>query len=551
MIYQKILRSVWTHYGAMSLPVMLPLLMPGYILTLDLVFTPHISWPTELSNTWVFQALLHIVNVVVPSEVIEKLLLLTVLVLSGVGAHKLVKHLAVHGNKNFLVWGAYFAGIFYMLNPFIYSRFMAGQYLVLLGYAMTPFFVVALMRLIKTPSWRTAAITAAWAAVIIAVSLHHVGVLLLVVVAFGLAALWRYRQQVAHIKKVVMLSAAVVASLLLIHSYWLVPTLLGGTNISQATASFDQVQYNAFATNDQGGLGAIGNVLRLQGFWADAQQMYVLPQQQVPAWGLVVAMLWIVVGIGAIRMWRKNRNLAIMFITIALLAILVAATPIIAYFAGIVPFISGYREPQKFVALLVLVYAVFASAGVAGLVQRVYNSKLRAAASASAAALLVLPVACMPTMLWGFNGQLTPRDYPADWYAMNDQLNTLQATKMLFLPWHEYMNFGFSGRVIANPAAKFFDTQTVVGDNPEYKNINPTVPNMTNRRIEQEVLMGGDHTTRLGERLTSFGFSHVLLAKEYDYKDYAYLDKQADLRLVRDTDNLRLYEVVKSGRTNE
>ncbi len=156
---------VWVEFGALALFILLPLMRPGYILTLDMIFTPTLRMPVEVNNSYLFYGLLHWLNYVLPSQVIQKLLLFGILVLSGVGAYRLVIKLSscqvfkLAGSEsesdelsafNFqlstAVWGAYFAGIFYMVNPFVYSRFMAGHYLVLLGYALMPFFTIALWR---------------------------------------------------------------------------------------------------------------------------------------------------------------------------------------------------------------------------------------------------------------------------------------------------------------------------------------------------------------------------------------------------------------------
>lgn len=546
MSWAKLANNLWVQYGLLALAVMLPLLLPGFVLTLDLVFTPQLAWPSEPNNTYLFDALLHILNLALPSELIEKILLLAILVLSGVGAHKLVLLLPEKAGTKRLYWGAYFAGIFYMINPFVYSRFMAGQHLVLLGYALTPLFITALIKLVRSPSWKNAAWLALWASLIAGLSLHFIGILLVASIIFLLSL--SFKQKPQHLKKLAVYSLGALGIVLLVNAYWFVPTMFGKTGIAQATDSFNTAQYEAFATNGQGALGALGNVLRLQGFWADARDMYELPQQQMPAWGLVFLAIWALVMVGAVKLWRINKNLAAAFGLMALTAILLATLPVISWLAPNVPFVAGYREPQKFVALLALVYAVFAAFGVAAMLGWFAKKYSKNVLTAMAGAALILPIICTPTMLWGFGGQLSPKSYPADWYAVNDQLNAdTSATKVLFLPWHQYINFSFTGRIIANPAPKFFNKPTVAGDNPEYKGIQPTVPNYLNRRVEQEILMGGDKTTRLGERLSNLGFSHLILAKEYDYQDYSYLDHQTDLALVSDTDTLKLYAVMKGS----
>ena len=64
---------------------------------------------------------------------IQDILIFFILILSGISMHFLVN------TKSQIP--KYFAGIFYMINPFVYLRFMAGHWLLLLAYSITPFVV--------------------------------------------------------------------------------------------------------------------------------------------------------------------------------------------------------------------------------------------------------------------------------------------------------------------------------------------------------------------------------------------------------------------------
>src|SRR5262249_12431670 len=155
--------------------------------------------------------------------------------------------------------------------------------------------------------------------------------------------------------------------------------------------------------------------------------------------------------------------LAVAFGGAGIIAVVVATTSIISQLSHILPIVGGYREPEKFVALLALTYAMFTGAGVMAIVKKLdqHEGQLSAAALGG---LLVLPFVITPTIICGANGKLRPRDYPADWFAADSQLrNDPKAKKVLFLPWHQYINFGFSDRIIANPAPKFLGVSTVAG----------------------------------------------------------------------------------------
>ncbi|MGH7196869.1 MAG: hypothetical protein ACREGJ_03860 [Candidatus Saccharimonadales bacterium] len=534
-------RSIYFEYSVLVLAIMLPMLLPGYILTLDLVFAPHIAWPTELTNSYPLQAVLALLNFAIPADVIEKIVLFAILLLSGVGTHRLVRTIPASSvAPEYWKWGAYFAGILYMVNPFVYSRFMAGQWQVLLGYALLPFFVRSVITLVAKPSRKSALSVAAWLLAISIVSIHHVGIAVLVAAIAGVLALWRYRKDSPMLRRFIGWAAASMAIVLVVSSYWLIPALMGSSSIAQSVESFDTAHHHAFATNNEGALGAIGNVIRLQGFWLDARGLYVLPQDQVPIWGLAALVLWVVVGIGAVAAWRKQRFMALLFGISALAAIILAVSPLMSWLSEIIPFFNGYREPQKFVNILVFAYAYFGALGVASLLTRFHERANPTVTSGVLVGALLLPLVFTPTMLWGFSGQLSPRHYPADWYAMNEKLNAdTQDFKVLFLPWHQYMHFGFAGRIIANPGDKFFDKPFVVGDNPEFKDISPTVPNAAKREIQETL----KHPEHLARTLTNQNIKYVLLAKEHDFEDYKFLNESPDFNLTTETETLKLYEI--------
>jgi len=80
----------------------------------------------------------------------------------------------------------------------------------------------------------------------------------------------------------------------------------------------------------------------------------------------------------------------------------------------------------------------------------------------------------------GFWGQLKPTDYPEDWYEINDILNNdPQDFNVLFLPWHQYMDFKWipnTQKRVANPASNFFDKPAIQGENTEISTSTPSPP---------------------------------------------------------------------------
>lgn len=532
-------------YLSLALAVMLPMLLPGYILTLDMAFTPELRMPEQMSSSYLFHAALHYLNFVLPGDVIQKIMLLAILLLSGLGMYALMRHIqnSKDGAGGFAEWGAYAAGALYMINPFVYSRFMAGQYAVLLGYALLPFFVRALLRFFAVPTLQRSLAASAWLVGIGIVSLHTLGLAAVVTVASLAVFAWRYRSNSRITMAAISYGIAGVLAFVVASGYWLIPLLAGSSNQGQAVAQFTGSDQQAFQTAGASVVERLGNVLQLQGFWAEAEGLYLLPHEQLPGWPLVVLGVWAVVGIGAAWMWRKQRAVAALFILSGIVGAMVAVAGLDGSGA-----LAGFREPHKFVGLLVLSYALFAGMGTSAVLAWAKKKHGEVVFSTVAILVLLLPVLYTPTMFWGFSGQLSPRQYPADWYQMNTLLNQ-DATnfQVLSLPWHLYMHYPFAGRVIVNPSDKFFDKPTITSNELEFRNASPTFPDADKNWLSKQILPDAASNPALGKKLDELNIKYVLLAKTYDYQDYAYLDERSGFELISETANLKLYRNLAYG----
>ncbi len=549
VIMTQLLRIVWPYglYVVVALAVMLPLLRPGFILTLDMVFAPHLRLPLDVNNNYLFYAALHVLNFVLPGDVLQKLLLMGILLLSGVGAHQLAEYVLSKQARLPLLFGCWFAGVLYMINPFVYGRFMAGQFAVVLGYALLPWLVRSLLELIKKPGWGQALRVAAWVLAISVASIHVLGVALIIAAALGGFGLWRYRRQAGYALKLGQSGLLIAVAGVALSSYWLVPLLAGHGQTATTIDAFGAGDRSAFATFG-GQVGPVLNVLALQGFWFERTDMVLLPQDFSSWWLLWTALLWVIVLLGVRPAWRADKSLTLVFTLLGLLAwaLALGTNPLSQWLYAHVPLFAGYREPQKFVALLALSYAYFGAYGSVRMVEYMAKRIATLAAAGLGAGLLLVPIATAPLMLWGFSGQLSPWQYPADWYQVNDYFNADRSTyKVLFLPWHLYMSYDFAGRIVGDPAEKFFDKPIVGSDNPEIGQASPTVHDPLRSQLEQRVLPQAPGRADLGAQLRPLDIKYVLLDKDYDYQRYNYLDQQIDLGLITETKNLKLYRTIE------
>jgi hypothetical protein len=534
-------------YSVAALAVLLPLLHGGFVLTLDMVFAPDMPFPDQMSASFVWHAAVSVLSYVLPADFVQKIILVSALLLAGISAHNFYATLQI-GKSNL---APYFAGLLYILNPFVYSRFMAGQYAVLLGYALLLFFLRAWILFLREPGWRKAVAPSLWLVAISIVSIHTVGLAVLAAVCVGLASWWRRRKDTKWQRQALLGSGIIAGSVLLLSSYWLVPALLGYGKTAGAIAGFGTADLAAFATNAEG-FGLLGNVLSLQGFWADTKSLYVVPMDMFSWWWLPWLAVWALVVFGIYKSWRAQRDITAALIGLIIVAAILAigtagtlAAPINEFLYKYIPFFAGYREPQKFVALIALAYAYFGAVGVASLadtVKQYWRSKF---APAAVLPVFTLPFLIAPLMLWGFNGQLAPRHYPTDWYAVNDYLQSVDPNaKVLFLPWHLYMRFDFADRVIANPAPKFFQNPIVISNDPEMDGAKSYATSRDQQELQARILpLAQRDSKELAANLLMLNIRYVVLAKELDYKQYGYIDRTGGMTLIKATDTLKLYKV--------
>lgn len=540
-------------FAALALLVLLPLLKSGYVLSLDMVFTPHIAMPEQVSPSYPFWTLMHVLNLFIPSPLLQKALLFGILFVSGWGMYWLMQKIRPdHVDQETWQWGSYFAGILYMFNPYVYDRFMAGQYMVLAGYALLPLFTYALWRLYKKPDIQSALwLTLATSGTLI-LSIHAVGPLLLIAACVTTIMIVRHRKTADRLASFSKWLGVAAVMTLIVHSFWLIPTALGKGSTATIVSGFTAADQQAFATNP-GSLGLVGNVLALNGFWGESKNLFFTASDIYSWWLLPVIALWALVITGIVIMWRRQRSVAITGLAVigaaALLAVGTAGTFAASFnrfLVDTVPFFAGYREPQKFVAVIALAYAYFGAVAVAAITQQFkHDKKLKEHWQTAGAILMLIPLLCAPLMPWGFHGQLRAADYPVEWYAVHDRLH-VQCTgdcKALFLPWHLYMHYDFPDRIIASPATAFFGPYIVSSTDPELEGAAGYTQNSTQKTISTTILPQAEQGKDIAAALRAQHIQYVLLAKENDYKRYAYLDKQKGLKVDLDTPTLKLYRV--------
>jgi hypothetical protein len=423
------------------------------------------------------------------------------------------------------------AGLFYAVNPFVFDRLYAGQLGVLLGYAVLPFAVTALLDAAQEP--HRVGRAACWAGATVMMSEHFAWILVPVTAAIALTRAHRMRACVRL--AAAALGAAAICSCLL------TAPVLAGTRPAGALA-----QLAAYRTRADPRVGLLVNVSGLYGFFRPGPTE---PKNLLSGWPAVLAALALIVAVGYVAVLRDTalRDTACRRDGLAILAAGVAG-----YFLALgdqgpagglfrlayehVPGFVMMREPDKFAVLLALAYAYGFGWGIAWLTTRSRQKVVEAAVTALA---IAVPLAYTPNLLDGLGGQVKASELPSSWSVAS---HLAGQDTVLFLPWHEYFPTPFTGqRVIANPAAFYFAGTVLTSQDPgagyAFAAEDP-------EHVFLDTVLGPPvDLPRARVALTGLGVRFIALAKVADWRDYARVGDAPGIRLMYSSPSLDLFSV--------
>jgi len=530
----------------LSLAVLGPLLKPGYILALDSVYSlnrpftniffgldewyPSASMPSDF--------IISLLNGIMPAWVWQKAVLVLIFFLAGWGAHRLCP---VKG------WPQYYAGILYMINPFTAARFFAGQWGLLAGYAVMPFAIKAFLGMLENGQIKNIIKVVIFTTLSGLFQIHTVFLLILVysfLFAGRIISLRFNRTEILHRIK----SAGIAAGLFLgLNLYWIVPALTASGTIVQQKSLADLY---SFAPHQTSQFPVVFDLASMHGFWRAG---YLYSQDVIPFYWLFFLFI-LYFALNGIISPRENvdlppqkRGLAgwvpISFFIIAAIGLLLAmgvsvkfTRPVFIWLYFNIPFFSGFRDSQKFVALICLFYSYSGALGLSAITGTWWKrSKIARKVYIAITIVAILTPLVYACTIFGTWGQLKVTDYPRDWYAVNDYLNQDKADfNVLFLPWHHFMDYDWlpnKQKRLGDPAHLFFDKSVISGDNVELPNLYSQSVNPISKYMEYLLGKGSD-IHNLGELLAPLNVKYVILVNESDYKIYDYLYRQDDLEVL-------------------
>lgn len=525
-----------------------PLLAPGYILTLDMIFAPNMGFDTQLYGleggpiaAAPLFLLLQLVSKIAPMWLIQKIILFLIFFAAALGAHRLFP---IKGA------GRYFAGMLYAVNPFTYIRFITGQWMILAAYAVVPFAIKSFIDLLKEGGIRNTVKVALLATLTAALSTHILFMLFLAFLIIFLARIVKERHEPVSLIKTVKAVALSGGMFLMLNLYWLNLFFTEGRAIVSQLSEIDLYVFAPIATSP---LNVAFSVASMHGFWRGG---YIYTQDILPFWWVIYVLILFLATYGFIVSYSAGRQrwvtipLAVSAIVGFILALGMSSgmtRPLFSWLSNNVPFFIAFRDSQIFIALLCLGYAYLGGFSVNELAQKL-RKQIRRPIRIGVGVILII-VLLTPFLyslpIFGLWGQVRATDYPEEWYEVNNYLNQDETDfNVLFLPWHLYMDYDWLPNKdirLGDPAGKFFDKPVIRGDNVEIAGIYSASTNPISRYVEF-LLARGEEIDNLGELLAPLNVKYVILAQEADYESYSFLYQQEDLSVELTNSGLVLFK---------
>lgn len=441
---RRLAPTLWSL--VLTLAVLGGALGPGYVLSYDMVWVPDLSltpdvWGvgTALPRAVPSDAVVAVLDNVIPAAVLQKLMLVGSLVAAGTGAAALVADRSVPAR---LV-----AVTIAIANPFVVERMVLGHWPLLVGYAALPWLIVTL----RDPAGEDR-LPPSVPALLLVGSLSASAGLATTVAALALG-IRRGRPR----RTLILLGWLVAAN-----APWIVAGL-----VRSSSATSDATGAELFATADEGMLLGPLAALSLGGVW----NAEVVPTSRTGWAGVLLTVLLVVAIVVAIlRLVRGRAQVAALGGLIACwmvgygLAVVSWASPAsLGWLAAQVPGGGLIRDGSRLLGLAVPLIVVLVAVAVDSLLERLPD---RASRVLVGGVLVVVPLTLMPDALLGAGGRLTAVTYPASYDAARAAVAQAPGGAAISLPFVSYRAplWNDGGRRVLDPLGRYLDRSVVVND---------------------------------------------------------------------------------------
>ena len=494
--------------------------------------------------------LIYFFSLIVPAWVVQKIILLILFFNIGYLAFK---YLPIGENNE----ARLFSALIYLANPFVYSRFLAGQWTHLMAYAFLPLFLHYLLKLRESIDFKAIIRVLA---VIFLISLFsvHFFVITGLIFAFFLVFLvfsWFLQKKQGEIK--VLAKNLIIGGLMLLISigYWVIPALNRSNPIEQRIGIN---HWQGFSASSYKNIDVFWNVLSLNGFWGERNtwaNYFLWPQDNGFFWiSFVLIICLVVIGFKYALKSSKTRFLAV-FVSIMSICCFVFATgagntifkQLNIFLFENVPFWSGFRDSQKFSGILALGYAIFAGFGFQT-AWEYFKNKGQNSLNIFLGFVFLIPIVFGFLVWGGFHKQVQAVWYPESWFEAKQIIeNDKSDFKVLFLPWHGYYSLEFNNNLIsANPARRFFGQQIISSRSVEMNGIYDQESDKNYSALDELIRSNNfDNEKKLDRFFYEYNIKYIVYAHDLigaDNLTYDFLSS-TKLKMKLDKSEISIFEI--------
>jgi hypothetical protein len=422
-----------------------PALGRGYVLSYDMVWVPDLALRPDflgvgsgLPRAVPSDAVVAIVDELIPGMLLQKLVLVGMLFLGGLGVTRLV-------DRGSMTAGLVATSV-YQWNPFVAERLVLGHWPVLVGYAAAPWVVHA------ARTWRETGRMPRrlWWLVPLGSLSASAGVATAVCLLAFLVS--------GSLRRVGAALALVAAG----NAPWLVSGLLHA-----GSAATDAGGAAAFALHGEGSVPGPLAMLSLGGVWNNE----VVPSSREGVAGWMAAVLVAGMLVLGMRLWHETtaRRDVLGYLICAAVGVGVAmlglASPAgAAWVFAHVPGTGLFRDGSRLLGLAALGLAVLAGS----LAGRAARRLPEGSRPAGVLALVLLPVALLPDASFGVSGRLVAVDFPADFSHARTLLAEASADSpgdVLVLPLTSYRQPAWNdSHKVLDPGGRYLTPDYVAAD---------------------------------------------------------------------------------------
>ena len=434
--------AVWSLF--LALLVLGPGLGPGYLLVRDMAWVPDLALRSDflglgsgLPRAVPSDAVVAVLDQLVPGMLLQKLMLIAALAGGGLGATRLLVGEPGPGLVVRLV-----VVTVYGWNALVAERLLMGAWPVLVGYAVLPWLLVAGRR------WREEGRLPRSLLVLVPLGCLSASAGLATAVAVLAAAAGRGRT----LRALLLVAAG--------NAPWWVAGLLHASSATSDSGAAD-----IFALRGEGSVPGPLAALTLGGIWNTAVQ----PDSRTSLLGW--AALLALVGLAAVgwRSWwrrapaRDRVTLLVCWGTGWGLAVLTWLLPgAVGWAFEHVPGAGVVRDGSRALVLCAPLLVVLVGEGIRVLARHAPRSAVAQVALGIGAVLL--PVAVLPDLAFGASGQLEPAHYPSAYAEARALLDGMSAD-VLVLPLLSYRAPAWNhGRPVLDPVGRYLTPDYVASD---------------------------------------------------------------------------------------